>query len=417
MQKPLEFTGERFVPGLPGEIAHEHWHRYAFARRFIAGKRVLDVASGEGYGSALLAAVAGSVVGVDVDPAAIEHARTTYAGRSNLRFEAGSAAALPLPDAGVDVVVSFETIEHLPREMQAPMLAEIARVLAPDGMLVLSAPNPVEYSDARDYRNPFHLHEPPREELDALLAAAFPLRRWFRQRRYFGSTIWAEAVVADVETFAGDDAHIAGVETLVGDDAHIAAAVPPEAMYFIVVAARATTATIPEVPGLSLFSDPAELELARLDGRAADVLRLDGLLHDRDAALDRQTAHVQHLESLIAERERIIVERDGQLDAANAAQQALIAEREQAAHQRDILALERDALAAERATALRARDTASEALGSARQVAEALGEERDRLERALAAQARLIAYRQSVRGWLSLPWMRARLWWQRRRGT
>ncbi len=404
MQKSLEFTGERFVPGLPGEIAHEHWHRYAFARRFIAGKRVLDVASGEGYGSALLAAVAGSVVGVDVDPAAIEHARTTYAGRSNLRFEAGSAAALPLPDAGVDVVVSFETIEHLPREMQAPMLAEIARVLAPDGMLVLSAPNPVEYSDARDYRNPFHLHEPPREELDALLAAVFPLRRWFRQRRYFGSAIWTEAAVGGVETFAGDDAHIA-------------AAVLPEAMYFIVVAARATTATIPEVPGLSLFSDPAELELARLDGRAADVLRLDGLLHDRDAALDRQTAHVQHLETLIAERERIIVERDGQLDAANAAQQALIAEREQAAHQRDILALERDALAAERAAALRGRDTASEALGSARQVAEALGEERDRLERALAAQERLIAYRQSVRGWLSLPWMRARLWWQRRRRT
>ncbi len=404
MQKSLEFTGERFVPGLPGEIAHEHWHRYAFARRFIVGKRVLDVASGEGYGSALLAAVAGSVVGVDVDPAAVAHARTTYAGRSNLRFEVGSAAALPLPDVGIDVVVSFETIEHLPRDLQVPMLAEIARVLAPGGMLVLSAPNPVEYSDARDYRNPFHLHEPPREELDALLAGAFPLRRWFRQRRYFGSAIWTEAAVA-------------GVETFVGDDAHIATAVPPEAMYFIVVAAPSATATIPEVPGLSLFSDPAELELARLDGRAADVQRLDGLLHDRDAALDRQTAHVLHLETLIAERERIIVERDAQLDAANAVRQALIAEREQAAHQRDILALERDALAAERATALRARDNASEALGSTRQIAEALGEERDRLERALAAQERLIAYRQSMRGWLTLPWMHARLWWQRRRGT
>lgn len=404
MQKSLEFTGERFVPGLPGEIAHEHWHRYAFARRFIAGKRVLDVASGEGYGSALLAAVAGSVVGVDVDPAAIEHARATYAGRSNLRFDAGSAAALPLPDASVDVVVSFETIEHLPRELQAPMLAEIARVLVPEGILVLSAPNPVEYSDARDYRNPFHLHEPAREELDALLAVAFLQRRWFRQRRYFGSAIWTEAGTAGVETFAGDDTHLA-------------AALPPEAMYFIVVAARADTVVIPAVPGLSLFSDPAELELARLDARAADVQRLDGLLHERDAALDRQTAHIRHLESLVAERERIIVERDAQLDTSNAAQQALIAEREQAAHQRDILALERDALAAERAAALRARDTASEALGSARQVAEALGEERDRLERALAAQERLIAYRQSMRGWLTLPWMRARLWWQRRRGT
>ena len=404
MQKSLEFTGERFVPGLPGEIAHEHWHRYAFARRFIAGKRVLDVASGEGYGSALLAAVAGHVVGVDVDPAAIEHARTTYAGRPNLRFDAGSAAALPLLDASVDAVVSFETIEHLPRELQAPMMAEIARVLTPDGMLVLSAPNPAEYSDARNYRNPFHLHEPGREELDAMLAVAFPLRRWFRQRRYFGSAIWTEAGAPGVEAFAGDDAHIA-------------AAVPPEAMYFVVVAARSADAAIPVSPGLSLFSDPAELELARVDARAADVQRLDRLLHERDAALDRQTAHIQHLESLVAERERIVVERDAQLDAAAAAHRSLIAEREQAAHQRDMLALERDALAAERATAVRARDTAAEALGSARQAVDALEEERDRLERALAAQERLIAYRQSMRGWLTLPWMRARLWWQRRRGS
>ena len=182
MQNSLEFTGERFIPGQPGEIALEHWHRYAFARRFVAGKRVLDVASGEGYGSALLAAVADSVVGVDVDPAAVAHAHAAYAARANLRFEVGSAAALPLLDCTVDVVVSFETIEHLPQAMQPQMLAEIARVLTPAGVLVLSAPNPVEYSDARAYRNPFHVHEPDRAELDAMLAIAFPMRRWFRQR-------------------------------------------------------------------------------------------------------------------------------------------------------------------------------------------------------------------------------------------
>ena len=65
-----------------------------------------------------------------------------------------------------DVVVSFETIEHLPRADQPRMLAEIARVLAPDGMLVLSAPNPARYSAARNYRNPFHQHEPDRAELE-----------------------------------------------------------------------------------------------------------------------------------------------------------------------------------------------------------------------------------------------------------
>ena len=131
----IEFTGERFVPGVPGEIAHEHWHRYAFARRFVAGRRTLDVACGEGYGSALLAGVAASVVGVDVAADVVAHASRRYRDRANLRFEAGSAAKLPLADGSVDAVVSFETIEHLPREDQPRMIAEIARVLTDDGML------------------------------------------------------------------------------------------------------------------------------------------------------------------------------------------------------------------------------------------------------------------------------------------
>ncbi len=169
MPSYLEFTGERFVPGIAGEIAHEHWHRYAFARRYVAGKRVLDVACGEGYGSALLAGVASTVTGIDIDAGAVAHARATYAALSNVRFEEGSAASLPLADGSVDAVVSFETIEHLPRADQPRMMEEIARVLAADGVLVMSAPNPVEYSAARNYSNPFHLHEPDRAELAALL--------------------------------------------------------------------------------------------------------------------------------------------------------------------------------------------------------------------------------------------------------
>ncbi len=153
---------------------------------------MLDVACGEGYGSALLAQAAAQVIGVDISTgggrARARHLRCA----SNLRFEAASATALPLPDASVDVVVSFETIEHLAPADQPRMLAEIARVLAPGGVLVVSAPNPVEYSRARNYRNPFHLHEPERDELAALLAVAFPAQRWYRQRRYFGSALWAE---------------------------------------------------------------------------------------------------------------------------------------------------------------------------------------------------------------------------------
>src|SRR5438034_11094846 len=64
----LEWTGERYVPWMEGaEIGYEHLHRYAFATQFVRNKRVLDLASGEGYGSNLLAKTAKQVVGVDID--------------------------------------------------------------------------------------------------------------------------------------------------------------------------------------------------------------------------------------------------------------------------------------------------------------------------------------------------------------
>ena len=389
MPSDLEFTGERFVPGIAGEIAHEHWHRYAFARRYVGNKRVLDVACGEGYGSALLAGVAGAVKGIDIDAGAIAHARQSYAALANISFAEGSTSMLPLADASVDVVVSFETVEHLPRAEQPRMLAEIARVLAADGVLVMSVPNPVEYSAARNYRNPFHLHEPDRAELAALVGGAFPFQRWFRQRRYFGSAVWSEASGESVEAWTGDAARIDP-------------AMPPAAMYFVVIATR-TQAALPAAVALSLFTDRADAELSRMDAMSAEVLRQDTLLHQRDAELehcervvvqrdaelDRRSAHVRHLEEIAAYRESIVVERDAQLAEANAA--------------RESLADERDGLA--------------RALGSARHAVAAQSAECERLERAIHAQERIIAYRQSARWWISLPWLRVRLWWQRVRGT
>ena len=121
---PLAFTGERFVPGIQGEMWLEHWHRYHFASRFAAGKRVADVACGEGYGSALLARQAASVVGVDVSPEAVGHARRAYEGVARLHFEQGSCTALPLETGSIDLFISFETIEHI--HEQEAFLDEIA---------------------------------------------------------------------------------------------------------------------------------------------------------------------------------------------------------------------------------------------------------------------------------------------------
>ena len=126
----LAATGERLVPDQQhGELVHaEHLARYRLAAQLARGRRVLDAASGEGYGSAILAAAgATSVTGIDLDRDAVDHAGARY----GLNFEVADVAALPFPEASFDVVVSFETIEHVPDAVAA--LREFRRVLAPRG--------------------------------------------------------------------------------------------------------------------------------------------------------------------------------------------------------------------------------------------------------------------------------------------
>ena len=103
--RPLEWTGERLATDATGQIEVEHLHRYFLARHLTRGLDVLDIASGEGYGSAFLAQTARSVVGVEIDRGAVEHARAAYSAQ-NLRFEQGNAQSIPLPDQSVDCVVS-----------------------------------------------------------------------------------------------------------------------------------------------------------------------------------------------------------------------------------------------------------------------------------------------------------------------
>ncbi len=239
----LPFTGERFVPGAKGGIWMEHWHRYHFAARWAAGRSVLDVACGEGYGSALLAKVAARVTGVDVSGEAVEHARRTYGSAGNLEFVRASCTRLPLADASTDLAVSFETLEHI--EGQGEFLDELARVLRPDGVLVLSCPNKVEYSDKRDYANEFHVRELYRDELAALVGERFPQCGWYGQRPTFYSVIAPE-------TPQGEGGQLVEV-----DEAHPAAAGPrlSQPLYFLLVASREPAALERVAPALSVLAD------------------------------------------------------------------------------------------------------------------------------------------------------------------
>ena len=201
----MPFTGERFTPECKREIWYEHWHRYVFARSLVLGKRVLDAACGEGYGTALLADTASTVVGIDISDTAIAHARSRYGTRANLRFERGDCTALEVADAAFDVIVSFETLEHV--AAQEALIAGFARALAPDGILIVSSPDKKTYSDDRGFSNEFHVRELYRDELMNLLRPQFPFVRLYGQKLLFQSAIWnldGKTETADVATAAGD---------------------------------------------------------------------------------------------------------------------------------------------------------------------------------------------------------------------
>ena len=123
----LPFTGERFTPECVREIWYEHMHRYAYAAAFGAGKRVLDAACGEGYGSALLARAGANVTGIDISAEAVAHARLRYAGVDGLKFAQADVTQLDgLAAASFDVIVSFETLEHV--HAQERMVAGFRRL-------------------------------------------------------------------------------------------------------------------------------------------------------------------------------------------------------------------------------------------------------------------------------------------------
>ena len=153
----MEFTGERVLPGeVEPDLYNEHLVRYLFARQFASRKMVLDLGCGAGYGSTLIAEVASKVIGLDVSQEAIKYARENFSA-ANLHYIVTDGAFLGLAPGSFDLVLCFEVIEHLTE--QEFLLEEIRRVLKPDGILVISTPNRLFYTEERKLVNPYHTHE------------------------------------------------------------------------------------------------------------------------------------------------------------------------------------------------------------------------------------------------------------------
>jgi 2-polyprenyl-3-methyl-5-hydroxy-6-metoxy-1,4-benzoquinol methylase len=166
---PLHLTGERTLPDVPEE---NYWfQRHLVVYRWIAervrGRRVVDLACGEGYGSAELARTAASVVGVDANPEAFEHARAKY---RQVTFERNM---VELWDGDVDCVVFLQTIEHVPDP--DGVLEHIRELIGPDGIAFVSTPNVLTLAPKGEERsgNPWHVREYRPDEYRELCARHF----------------------------------------------------------------------------------------------------------------------------------------------------------------------------------------------------------------------------------------------------
>jgi SAM-dependent methyltransferase len=313
--KPPDFTGERYIPGQGGaRLSYEHLHRYLFAMRWAKGKRVLDVACGSGYGAALLSQAANQVWALELDRQSVLYAGSTWE-RSNLIFVQGDVTSMPFGSDSFDLVVALEILEHVQDIRE--LIREIARVVHPSGVALISTPDKARYSDARNYSNPFHVRELYREEFAALLGEHFRDFELMGQQVRAGSLIAAEKPAAS------------GEEVITSPfPAETRRTVDP--MYFLALCRLEPARD--EVPALSsyvdlsdyLFEEWRDREQAllqeisvlgsELEQRGVWATRLAETIRDRDQTLDRVLAEVgerdQTIRELQAEIKRGVSRRD-----------------------------------------------------------------------------------------------------------
>lgn len=330
----LEWTGERFIPGAgSAELAYDHFARYLFAARLAAGKRVLDIGCGEGYGAFLLSRTARYVLGVDSADHAIEHARLRY-DLANLKYQAADATQLPARET-FDLITCFEVIEHLGEEDQHALLAQVMRLLDPDGILLISTPNkPVyrEAGDGPDYRNPYHVREMAFTEFRDLLEPCFGAILWIGQQTLVGNYLHSLAISGTPER----SEPVVHLGRLVGEE--LIQGVSPvleESKYFVAICAK-ERATLERVapPSDFMLVDTAgvgdreshatakwgatlEKDVKLLEGQAgtyrAQIEKQADQLQAYKAQLEAQTLQVRQLRGEVVRREGEVVQRAGEL--------------------------------------------------------------------------------------------------------
>lgn len=205
MNEDLSEVGERLIvnPRKRNEKGGNYWaHMDRYVR--AAGElsklpkpaKVLDAASGTGYGTYILSKRGGDCVGVEISKGAVHFSNGAYGGPS-VRFLEGNVAELNFPDDSFDLVVSFETIEHLNQEDQGRFLNGIKRVLRTGGKLIISAPVTDGGVELPEY-NKCHQYEPDPDEFVAMI------KTHFQPIAVLGQIIRPRSVTARESTAAGE---------------------------------------------------------------------------------------------------------------------------------------------------------------------------------------------------------------------
>lgn len=309
-KEKMEFTGERFVPGIEeDELTIEHMQRYRSVQHIVRGKKVLDIACGEGYGTAILAEEAEEIVGIDIDAIVVQRAGETYKNK-NLSYRVGNITAIPFPDQSIDVVVSFETIEHVEEEQQRQFLAEIKRVLKPEGFVVISTPNKAIYSDRYQYQNQWHKKEFYQEEFKEFLQKEFAYLTFYYQYDEVINVIEREEVSYQASFFRGKER---------------------DGKYYIVVASNQSSLPVIQPALMMRSKEEYERCIFRIqhlqqeeEERNIHIQKLDQeieakntrILELQEAEVSRNN-HIIKLDTEIEEKNRLIQESKNQIEILN----------------------------------------------------------------------------------------------------
>lgn len=277
----LEDTGERMVPEYnKGTLIYaEHITRYQAVLPHVKDKVVLDIASGSGYGTALLASSAKHVFGVDVDEPAVEYAKQQYAAK-NITYKIGNGEKIPLDDNSVEVVVTFETIEHVKNYKK--FLKEVKRVLKPDGLAIISTPNELEFAEG----NHFHLHEFKYDELHKLLKAEF------KQVDPYYQATWKAVALGGSDAFLEEGIISASIQNL-------APIKPDQYLYFFMICSNEkTSSNIETVVALGdHFSErQRQTQLEELSGVITELRRIAS---DQQKKISEQSEKIQELHTTL----------------------------------------------------------------------------------------------------------------------